>query len=177
MHFTVFGPFELSRNSKGQIIKSKEAKKALIESVDHSKTDLMYYTGCYVFVLNNGGGAKAWYVGKAEKQSFLTEIFTPDKILKFNEVLSEHKGAPQMYFVPRLSPTGKLCKPGKMTRRSVAYLEKMLIGMAIARNPNLKNLKDVKLSKEMTLPGIIKGTAKGHPGTPAIQLKKVLGLK
>ena len=70
-----------------------------------------------------------------------------------------------------------MCYPGKMKRKSVEHLEKMLIGMALARNPELKNLKDTKLHKEMTLPGLIKGKIKGHPGKPAVELKKILKLQ
>ncbi len=142
--------------------------------VEESKNNLSLSTGCYVFVLKNGGGSKAWYVGKAEGQSFSKEIFTSHKINVFNDVLASKKGIPQIYLIPRLSTSGKLCSPGKMRRRTIDFLETTLIGMAISRNPELKNIKDTKMLREIRVPAIIRGGALGHPGKAAVLLKRIL---
>lgn len=172
MYFTVYGPFELDRKSNGRV--DRRLRSLFWERVDGKKPTLADRTGCYVFALSAGGGAKPWYVGKAESQSFYDEIFTSHKMEIFNDVLASKKGKPQIYLIPRLSTGGKLCWPGKTKRRSVDFLETMLIGMALSRNADLKNIKDTKILREITLPALVKGTTPGHPGKPASALKLVL---
>jgi hypothetical protein len=133
MDFSVYGPFELDRKSNGLIDASKQSRKNFCSIVEESKLNLSLATGCYVFALKSGGGAKAWYVGKAEGQSLTKEIFTTHKINVFNDVLASKKGIPQIYLIPRLSTSGKLCGPGKMRRRTIAFLETTLIGTWASR--------------------------------------------
>ncbi len=168
MDFSVYGPFEMERKSNGHIDTSKQSKKNFTSMVDASKFNLSLSTGCYVFALKSGGGSKAWYVGKAEGQSFSKEIFAIHKINVFNDVLASKKGIPQIYLI------GKLCWPGKMRRRTIDFLETTLIGMALSRNPELKNIRDTKMLKEIRVPAIIRGSALGHPGKAAVALKRIL---
>lgn len=174
MDFSVYGPFEMERKSNGLVDTSKQSKKEFASIVDASKFNLSLSTGCYVFALKSGGGSKAWYVGKAEGQSFSKEIFALHKINVFNDVLASKKGIPQIYLIPRLSTNGKLCWPGKMRRRTIDFLETTLIGMALSRNPELKNIRDTKMLKEIRVPAIIRGSALGHPGKAAVSLKRIL---
>jgi hypothetical protein len=174
IEFSVYGPFQLKRKSNGCIDASKQSKRDFWERVNDVRTSLADCTGCYVFVLKAGCGTKAWYVGKAEGQSFFTEIFTHHKANIFNDVLASKKGIPQIYLIPRLSTGGKLCRPGKMRRQAIDFLETMLIGMALPRNPELKNIKDTKMLREIRLPAFVRGNAPGHPGKPAAALKRIL---
>lgn len=174
MDFSVYGPFEMERKSNGRIDTSKQSKQNFHSVVEEGKTYLALSTGCYVFVLKSGRGSKAWYIGKAEGQSFYKEIFTAHKTDIFNDVLASKKGIPQIYLIPRLSKNGKLCSPGKMRRRAIDFLETTLIGMALSRNPELKNVRDTKMLREIRVPAIIRGNALGHPGKPAVSLKRIL---
>ena len=49
--------------------------KSFWDDVNCIKAGLPEACGCYVFALQNGHNIKAWYVGKAEKQSFRKECF------------------------------------------------------------------------------------------------------
>jgi hypothetical protein len=116
-----------------------------------------------------------WYVGKAEYQSFKQEIFTHHKLIYYNEVLLEYeRGEPLIYLIPRFSPKGRLGKPGK--NNSVQFLETLLIGMALRRNDDIKNIKGTALLKTLQVHGVINSDRKGHPGDPAVQLKAALGI-
>ena len=174
MDFSVYGPFGIERKSNGRIDTSKQSKQNFCSTVEARKTKLQLSTGCYVFVLKSGRGSKAWYVGKAEGQSFTKEIFATHKTDIFNDVLASKRGIPQIYLIPRLSTNGKLCWPGKMRRQTIDFLETTLIGMALSRNPELKNIRDTKMLREIRVPAIIGGNALGHPGKPAISLKRIL---
>jgi hypothetical protein len=171
MDFSVYGPFEVKRKLNGLIDASKQSRQNFCSVVEESKLNLSLSTGCYVFALKSGGGSTAWYVGKAEGQPFSKEIFTSHKINVFNDVLASKKGIPQIYFIPRLSTSGKLCGPGKMRRRTIDFLETTLIGMAL---PELKNIKDTKMLREIRVPAIIRSNALGHPGKAAVLLKRIL---
>jgi hypothetical protein len=174
MNFSVYGPFEMDRKPNGRIDASKQSKYAFWDRLEGKLPDLGSATGCYVFVLKSGRGSKAWYVGKAEGQSLYDEIFALHKLNLFNDVLASKKGIPQVYFVPRLSTNGKLCRPGKMRRRTIDFLEAMLIGMALNRNPELKNVRDTKVLREIGVPAIVRGSTPGHPGKSAASLKRIL---
>ena len=53
--------------------------------------------GCYIFALRSGKGHTPWYIGKTSK-SLSDEVFTTDKLNKFNKVLfDDKKGTPVMF--------------------------------------------------------------------------------
>lgn len=173
MKYDVYGAWALPRKN-GIIDSSNDAKKKFWEEVDSWNEGLSSACGCYVFVLQN----KPWYVGMASKQSFSRECFAHQKINIYNTALREYsKAVPYLYLIARKTPnSNNFCLPGKNGHQDIEFLEKMLIGLGISRNPNLSNIKGTKLLKELNVPGII-NTKKGQGSSKAVQeIKSVLGI-
>lgn len=111
--------------------------------------------GCYVFSIRAGRGVKPWYVGLAEKQTFKRECFTPHKLNHYNNAIAGRKGTPLLTLIPRFTPTGRLSKPSRNGYRDMQFLENMLIGTCVRRNPELANVRDTKMLREMIVHGFL----------------------
>jgi hypothetical protein len=173
MRFEIFGGFDLPVETHGVVPRSKKKHKAFWEQVDNCHPELRNARGCYVFAMNSGGGMTPWYVGKAERSSFLQECFTPSKISCYNDVLPRYdKGTPHLYFVAMLTPTGGFSQPSA-GHQAIAFLEKMLIGQALKKNPDLCNTRDTALLRNMVVPGFL-NTPKGRTKSDVYELKRVL---
>ena len=171
MRYAVYGPFEIPRNGK-IVSREREDKDALWDEVEQCKEGLSHACGCYVLVIRN----RAWYVGLAEKQSFRQECFTAHKIIQYDAALNEVQGVPNLLLLPRLTPTDNFASPSKNGHRDIRLLEKLLIGSAITRNPDLRNIKDTKLLREMNVPGIL-NSRQGQGRADSVQLlRRALGV-
>jgi len=137
MNYGIFVGFELLRGDT----RTGDYNKSFWTQVDDAKAGLSRACGCYVFALKNGSSLKPWYVGKAERQAFHEECFSPAKRLIFNDVLLKRNGTPLLFFLPRLTPKRKLCKPTAWKLRDIEFLETMLIGIALEQNASLANIK------------------------------------
>jgi len=171
MHYCVYGPFEVPRNQR---LVSRESgdKQRFWDDVDAAATGLADACGCYVFIIRK----RAWYIGMAEKQGFRNECFESHKIVLYNEALQARTGRPQMILIARMTPQDRFAKPSKNGRRDISLLEKLIIGMALRRNPSLQNVRGTKLLREMKVPGVL-NTGRGEARAKSVQaLKKSLGL-
>jgi hypothetical protein len=171
MNYDVYGGFEIIR--KGN--RTGEYDKTFWDQVEDVREGLSGACGCYVFALKNGASIKPWYVGKAEKQTFLKECFSPAKRLIFNDVLLEKNGTPLLFFLPRMTPKKKFCRPTIFKTPDIRFLENMLIGMALEQNAHLSNIKQTKILREMCVPGII-NSPHAAPKLPVRELRNALGL-
>lgn len=144
------------------------------EKVNKMEDDLSESAGCYIFSIRAGGGSRPWYVGLAAKQTFRKECFTNHKVVIYNEVLHDRKrGIPTLTLISKKTKKGRLAKPSKNGQRDIEFLEDMLIGNCIIRNPDLYNIKDTKLLKEMIVPGLL--NSKGRLNPAAKEFKKLIG--
>ena len=93
--------------------------------------------GCYVYAIKAGKGVRPWYAGKTTT-AFKSEAFTADKVVRYNEVLSDLKrGKPVMYFV----------SPDKgSSQKIIDALEKYLIYFVYRKNPQAKQIQHVDWS-------------------------------
>jgi hypothetical protein len=127
-----------------------------------------------VHVLRAGKGARPWYVGKAELQSFKAECFTDNKIKKYAFAEETQKGTPLLYFYARVTAGKKVfSKPSKSSHKDIPYLEKLLIASALRRNPKLINIKDTDLLKKLCVPGLLNGQ-QGALDRSAREIRKIL---
>lgn len=173
MRFDTQGPIEVPRNVLG--LKAKVAAKFWAEANERLNPGLPEACGCYVFAIRAGKGARPWYVGKAEKQSFRNECFNPTNRIKFHELLEGRKGTPLLYFYPKMNDSGmKFASVRKTGNSSIIFLENMLIGMALERNSNLLNVSNTKMLKNLIVPGLI-NSGKGKLKTSAKDLKMLMG--
>lgn len=176
MHYEIYGPFELPRDDRRYIHMDKNEQKLFWDDINERHPGLDGACGCYVFATRASKGGRPWYVGKAEKQSFGRECFTPDKIVKYNSALrTVKKGTPVMYLYARItSGKQRISKPSPNQKRDVDYLEKMLIGFALDRNSNLINIKETALLKGMVVPGLI-NSPRGKLSASAAAAQSVMG--
>ena len=152
MRFAVYGAYELPRKNGKVIDDTAKSKRAFWGRVDEDIEGLSEACGCYVFAAQN----KPWYVGLAGKQSFRKECLTSHKVSIYNRSLAEYeRAAPWLYLIAKLTPGDNFASPSVNGHKDVSALEKVLIGLAIARNPNVSNIQGTKFLREMNVPGLI----------------------
>ncbi len=172
MRFDIFGGFEIPRDGYGDGIYSK----AFWDEVDARVDGLSRACGCYVFALRHGTNATPIYVGKAEKQAFRHECFSPGKRHLVDKQLARNpKKAPVLYLLPKVTHGGKFCKPTTREYPAIQFLENKLIALALDSNPNLVNAKQIKFLKEMRVPGIV-NSAPGAQSQSVRELQAALGI-
>ena len=124
--------------------------------------------GCYMFTLGEAR-IKPWYTGKTLCQGgFRDEAFTKHKLRHYNEALAGRKGPAQIFFFPLITryfhdEGWQLSRDRTSTHRLIDWLEKTLIGMALARNPLLQNTTDTTFLRTVRLRGIIGKNPVGRP--------------
>jgi hypothetical protein len=176
MKFYVFGPFEIIRDPEtGLVAHDNTSKKSFWEIVDKSEDGLADACGCYVFALSAGGSKRPWYVGKAEKQTFRAECFQPHKINVYNSIVGKLTGRPLLYLIAKVTPKDRFSKPSSNGSAGISTLENMIIGISLARNIDLLNLKGTKCMRELVVHGVI-NAMQGNPGSASSDLRKTLGL-
>jgi len=147
--FSVEGPFEVPcyQGKASRIVTEENADEFWAQY-----TELGRKRGCYVFGIRAGKGFTPGYVGKATK-SFGQEVFTHHKLTRYQLILADYlRGTPILYF---------LCLPkkaGKPNESHMGQLEKFLIQVGVAANPDLLNIKGTKM-EEWGITGVLRG---GH---------------
>jgi len=175
MHFYPHAPFEVPRGERGLIATNKKQFGEFWERVDEElDEDISGSIGCYIFSIRAGKGILPWYVGLAEKQSFKKECFTPHKINHYNNAIAGRKGTPLLTLVSKYTPGNKNVGPTGGAHRDIQHLETMLIANCLSRNVALLNIRDTKLLREMTVPGLING-GKGKPTASVAMFKALIG--
>ncbi len=127
--------------------------------------------GCYIFAIRAGRGFTPWYVGKAgtgkRKKGFASEIFTPSKLVNYNDALhSTIRGTPVMFFVSRAGNSRVI--PNK----DIAQMETFLIQNAVGKNPNLTNTANTKNLPKWSIKGVIRSS----PGKPKTHEKSFVNM-
>ncbi len=155
MNYEIFGGFEIPRKpNKKSVVDARDLSTFWKDKVDAAHPNLSSAFGCYVFALRKrGGGVIPWYVGKTSTQGFNKECFTYHKRVYYNEVIADGHGIPLMYLVARTTRSGKLS--ASAPAREAKFLESTLIGMALNRNQDLKNVTHATFLKQLHVPGLI----------------------
>lgn len=174
MRFQVYGPYELWRLNNNLVSREKEDRDDFWNEVEADVPGLSQACGCYVFRITSGRGSKPWYVGKAERQSFRAECLQPHKLNIYNEVTLDHRGAPELIFLPQITENGNFRSPTRAKRPAIGQLESMLIGMSISRNPELLNIRGTKMIRELEVEGFLNTNRRAGRG-PAKVLRDTLG--
>jgi hypothetical protein len=176
MEYSIHGPFKITRftgynNKKAGVDYTNKTKKIFWEAIGK---ELSSACGCYLFVIKASKGFKPWYAGLAEKRSFEEECFTHQKISIYDYVLSNcGNGTPHLFLIAKRTKNGKLVTPSINGHKDIRYLETMLIGTAIEKNPKLMNIQKTKYLKEMCVPGLL-NTPKRPPKHSESEFKKAI---
>jgi hypothetical protein len=123
--------------------------------------------GCYMFTLGDKA-IKPWYIGKTWcKGGFRDEVFTDHKRQHYNDAPSGRRGPAQIFLFPLITrhfhEDWELSQDRTSTKRLINWLEKTLIGMALAQNPDLMNSRDTTFLRTVRLRGIIGRNPTGRP--------------
>ena len=153
--YRIYGPFEMKKKGNGLVDSSSAAEDAFWEEVEVEEESLPEACGCYLFAVRAAKGITPWYVGLAEKQAFENECFAMHKVNIYNNALAKKKGTPILFLIAKRTGTGRFARPGKNGHRDIDYLETILIGAAIDKNPDLSNRRKTKYLREMCVPGFI----------------------
>jgi hypothetical protein len=80
MNYSIHGPFEIKKNSRNLPVLDKNALKYFWDNVEQKDPGLSGACGNYVYAIRAAKGCTPLYVGKAAKQEFRKECFSPHKI-------------------------------------------------------------------------------------------------
>lgn len=173
MKFMTYGGFEIAKDDCRHV----SFDESFWEQVATEDEGLPYACGCYVFAIKHGKNTLPWYVGKAERIPFKKECVQPTKLNYYNQVLPRHTGTPLLFLIPRLTGSEKkFSKPTRTNYRDVDFLETLLIGYALKRNPELMNVKKTALLRDMKVPGIV-NNPQARPSKAVVELRNALGLQ
>lgn len=189
--FKIFGPFPVWRSlgkSKNRI--NTEDVKAFWKNVDPKESRfegrLSEAGGIYVFGLRAGekDPGKPWYIGKAVKQNFHDECFTPHKREHYHDVMEargNRQKQPIMYFIARCQPShGRFARiPSKTNHQienAIEYLETSFISLGVQRNKNLNNVANARLMSNLSVEGVRKSQRRGRREPWVTEFRKMFGI-
>ena len=177
INYRVYGPYEIPKKkvAKGMALDlTAPSLKGFWVGVDKIVADLKNGRGCYVFATRAGGGFTPWYVGQS-KGSFSKEVFSHKNRNHYQQVYGDIAAAtPVLFLVTRITPGGKLSKK-TLSEGEANYIEHKLIGYALGKNPDLINVSNTKLHKEVVIPGV--HNSSGKLDRPSRNLRTTLGIK
>lgn len=175
MNFSVYGPFDIPRDG-ALIDTAAKAKRDFWNDVDARVQGLPFACGVYIFVVRATRGALPWYVGLTTKRGFNDESLGLFQTNHYNHALGSKVGVrPQLYFLAKQTPTGRFAKPSKNSHGDIEFLETFMFGVALNRNPQLRNSKNTKFLKNIVVPGVV-NTPQRPPTLDERSLKAMLGL-
>lgn len=176
MNYSTHGPFKLKKGKNGLIDGHDKIRiSAFWDNVRKDDPGLSFACGCYLFAINAAKGVKPWYVGCTGGQNFEHECFTSHKLNIYNQAIANRKCTPVLFFIAERTKNGKFVKPrkGKQKHSANNYLESLLIGASIDKNPQLKNIQKTKYLKNMCVPGFLNSPQR-RPMKSESELKKAL---
>lgn len=80
-----------------------------------------------------------------------------------------------LFLISKVTGNGSFVKPSKNSNGPISALENMMIGMGIAKNRDLLNLKGTEMMRELVVHGVINAN-QGNPGVASSDLRKTIGL-
>ena len=176
-NYHTYGPFELPRKSgvnKKVFDSSNPAEKKFWEQVEKHENGLPKARGCYIFAMRAGGGITPWYVGQS-KTGFNKECFQPSKKNQYYDVINANNGTPILFLVARRTLANMGFFKGVFSKSEADFVERHLIGLALRKNPNLKNNKNTRYLKKLKIQGVL-NNPKGPPSKTVTELRSALGI-
>jgi hypothetical protein len=139
-----------------------------VEAFWESNSKYAKRKGCYVFGIRAGKGYTPGYVGKATN-TFKGEVFQHHKLTRYHQFLADYAKATPVLFL-LVAPV----KQGKPNSSRISAIEKYLIDIALAANPDLMNQRGTKVPG-WGIQGVIRGE-QGKVSAATSDFRKMLGL-
>jgi hypothetical protein len=174
--FEIFGPFDLPLTGAGRLDLSPAARERFWMDVEGRESGLGSASGCFVFSVRNGRQTLPWYVGRAESRPF-TEHCLSDACLPIYARALEglQPFCAHLHLLAKLTPTGHPSRAVRHAHAEIAFIERVLIDLALTRNPQLMNYSDDELPRSLCIPGLL--NPQDAPLTiDARALRSILGL-
>ncbi|MDB5363726.1 MAG: hypothetical protein JWO51_5023 [Rhodospirillales bacterium] len=179
MFFDTYGPYDLARD--GREIPAKQPDmwaeiRAHSKQYDYPEKGLESAIGCYAFGLKNGTNYKPWYIGMTvAKRGFRGEILQPHKLAHYNTVVGSKKGTPVMFLFPLLTGNWHFSRDRGDSVPLVRWVEKMLFGIALTRNPECRNQRDTKFLRNVEVRGVFNSRQPGRSSEAMQAVRSMLG--
>lgn len=176
MRFVVYGPYELKRDADNWFEKRQNSQ--FWKEVEKDEPGLSDACGCYVFRIVAGKGAKPWYVGKTEEQTFKEECFSKSKMDTYTKAFKGRKSGTAQLILLALDKKKKdgFRKPAQKDKEAIGVLELLLITRAFEKNPKLLNTQGTKgTDKKLEVEGFL-NTSQLARGGPAKDLRDTFRL-
>ncbi|MDK1494010.1 hypothetical protein QN219_28925 [Sinorhizobium sp. 7-81] len=131
-----------------------------------------------MFATKRGDQYKPWYIGQTRAQKgFEGEIFERHKLDHYEASLEAAKRTSGYIFLFPLITGGddwRFSTARQTGKNLIDWLEKMLIGMALSKNTELRNLRDTLFLKNVWVEGLFGDQTPGRPAYPAAEARKAL---
>ncbi|WP_333677202.1 hypothetical protein [Dyella sp.] len=175
MKFSVHGPFRLPFHNR-LINSAASEKKNFWEVVDSEESNLSEACGCYIFVIRKNSKALPWYIGLTTKRSFKKEVLGLHQINHYNQAIGNaRRGWPEVYLLAKRTPGDRFARPSARAQGDIEFLETFMFGVGLNANGKLRNSRNTRFLRAVTVPGII-NTPRRAPTTSERALRKDMGL-
>ena len=153
MNYHIHGPYEIPKEHGDS--RRRIDREDIDEFWSKVGSRIANACGCYVFSIKTKSREKPWYVGKANRQSFLKECFTSHKLVHYHGALDRSNGTPMMYFLVRFSDTNRISRPSSSANghAEMDFVEKMFIEMGYYKNNNIRNKRGIKNAERLVIEG------------------------
>lgn len=173
MRFWAYGPLPVNLDDLGSFWNELDS---WAEFDGLEAWELRRAIGCYVFAMQRGKKLIPFYVGKTNaKTGFHGEVFTPHKLKHYrSSIAAKPTHKPKMLLFPLITATEKLSRAHTSHRGVIEWMERTLIGMALAKNDQLMNARDTKLLRTCIVDGVFGREGHGHQYDAAMAARRAL---
>jgi len=115
--------------------------------------------------------------GRAEaaRGGFRAEVFQKHKFDHYNEAIRENRGTPVMFLMPLLTPEDRFSRDRTTSAPLIRWVEKMLFGVALRRNPECRNRRDTKYLRNVEVRGVFNSKRCGPAGATVTAARQMFG--
>jgi hypothetical protein len=175
LNYTIHGPFAVPEQTNGNVARSAIAKRTFWAEIDQREEGLSSACGCYIFAVRAARGIKPYYVGLAESQPFARECFGSHKVNIYNDVLaSRNAGTPILMLIAKRTHQGRFARPSPNGHKDASFLESILIGAVIDKNPGIMNIGRTRFLRGMVVPSFM-NSPRRRPTVPEQAFKVAIG--
>ncbi len=170
--FEPYGHFDIARD---EATVCSPRQNELWRDCEAIEEGLSTAIGCYLFCLKDGDSITPWYVGMTRaKGGFRSEVFQNHKLNLYQWSREQvGRGVPILYLFALCTESGKFSRAHRADEAVIQWTEKMLIGLAYAKNSALSNSKDTAFLRDTVINGLL-GPRRGRPPAHIRDLKKAL---
>ena len=157
--YEIFGPFELPLLPVGAVLDvSQAALERFWAAVNGREGGLAEAYGCFVFSVRgrNWRNELPWYVGRADRKPFLATCLDQTHLAAYAAVLAEiQHGSAYLHLVSLMTSAGRFGRLGRGTQQEIGFVESLLTGAALGRNPRLGFSQELIPSCTVSIPGLL----------------------